>query len=256
MMKFRSAVALTLLACSSPGLAAPSLPGVSEVTVQGEVEVPGVVQVKQGGRISDVLNVVRPSADAYLLGSSLQREDERQAQVRQRAGLLHTLGQLPQHEHVDVRAAGELLQQWLESHPATGRVQVLLDRRLMQVQPLNNPLARPADRIVIPSRPQTVNVIGALAHPCELPHRPLQDATAYLRDCPVSDAADPNTLYVVQPDGRVQALGIAAWNRADPQAVAAGGTIYVPIRESALQQIDTSFNEDFASFIATQPVDP
>ena len=43
---------------------------------------------------------------------------------------------------------------------------------------------------------------------------------------------------------------------ADPQPVAAGGTIYVPVRESAMKHIDSSFNEDFASFIATQPVDP
>ena len=254
-MTFRSAAVLALLACSSPVSAAPSA-SVSEVSVQGAVEVPGVVQVQQGGRISDVLNAVRPNAAAYLLGGSLQREHERQDQVRQRAGLLHTLGQLPQHENLDVRATGELLHDWLDARPATGRVRLVLDRRLMQAQPLNNPIARHGDSIIIPLRPQSVHVIGAVTQPCELPHQPLQDATAYLAHCPVSGAADPNTLYVVQPDGLVQTLGVAAWNRADPQPVAAGGTIYVPIRESALKRIDASFNEDFASFVATQPVDP
>lgn len=255
-MMFRSAATLVLLACSSSLWAAPALSGVSEVNVQGAVEVPGAVQVQAGGRISDVLNAVRPNAAAYLLGSSLQREQERQDQLRQRAGLLHTLGQLPQHENLDVRAAGELLHDWLEAHPATGRVRLVLERRLMQVQLPNNPVARQGDSIIVPLRPQNVHVIGAVIQPCTLPHQPLQDAKAYLAHCPVSDAADPDTLYVVQPDGLVQALGIAAWNRADPQPVAAGGTIYVPVRESAMKHIDPSFNEDFASFIATQPVDP
>lgn len=255
-MMFRSAAVLVLLACSSPVLAAPSASGVSEVSVQGAVAVPGVVQVPPGGRISDVLNTVRPNAAAYLLGGSLQREHERQDQLRQRAGLRHTLGQFPQHENPEVRAAGELLNDWLDAHPATGRVRLVLDRRLMQARPLDNPIVRQGDSIIIPLRPQTVHVIGAVTQPCELAHQPLQDATDYLAHCPVSDAADPNTLYVVQPDGLVQALGVAAWNRADPQPVAAGGTIYVPIRESALKRIDASFNEDFASFVATQPVDP
>ncbi|MEN5425443.1 capsule biosynthesis GfcC family protein [Stenotrophomonas pennii] len=255
-MMFRSAATLVLLACSFSLWAAAPVPGVSEVSVQGAVEVPGAVQVQAGGRISDVLNAVRPSAAAYLLGSSLQREHERQDQLRLRAGLLHTLGQLPQHENLDVRAAGERLHDWLEAHPATGRVRLVLDRRLMQAQPPNNPIARQGDSIIIPLRPHTVHVVGAVTQPCTLPHQPLQDAKAYLAHCPVSVAADPDTLYVVQPDGLVQALGIAAWNRADPQPVAAGGTIYVPVRESAMKHIDTSFNEDFASFIATQPVDP
>ena len=255
-MMFRSAATLVLLACSFSLWAAAPVPGVSEVSVQGAVEVPGAVQVQAGGRISDVLNAVRPSAAAYLLGSSLQREHERQDQLRLRAGLLHTLGQLPQHENLDVRAAGERLHDWLEAHPATGRVRLVLDRRLMQAQPPNNPIARQGDSIIIPLRPQTVHVVGAVIEPCALPHQPLQDAKAYLAHCPVSAAADQDTLYVVQPDGLVQALGIAAWNRADPQPVAAGGTIYVPVRESAMKHIDTSFNEDFASFIATQPVDP
>lgn len=256
-MMFRSAAALVFLVSGLPAKAEPPLPaGISEVAVVGAVQSPGVVQVKQGGRISDVLNAVRPDAAAYLLGGSLQREHERQDQVRQRAGLLHTLGQLPQHENLDVRAAGDLLHDWLDAHPATGRVRLVLDRRLMQAQPLNNPIARQGDSIIIPLRPQTVHVIGAVSLPCELPHQPLQDAKTYLAHCPTSSAADPDTLYVVQPDGLVQALGVAAWNRADPQPVAAGGTIYVPIRESALKRIDASFNEDFASFVATQPVDP
>ena len=59
-----------------------------------------------------------------------------------------------------------------------------------------------------------------------------------------------------QSEEASQQQGIALWNRADPQAVAPGGSIYVPLRESVLKSIDPAFNSDVATFIATQPVSP
>ena len=247
---------LPALLCFPPLLNAQPDSGAVQVQVSGEVRRAGTIQISKGGRLADVLHVAQPTAEAYLLGASLQREPEREAQMRQRAGLQYILQQLPGHEDEDVRRVGVQLDTWLRAHPATGRLRLMLERRLMQAQPLANPPAGSGDRILIPRRPQTVHLIGALQAPCELPHDPLMDAPEYLAQCPVSAAADADTLYVVQPDGLVQTLGVAAWNRADPQAVAAGGTIYVPIRQSALEELDTAFNEEFASFVATQPVEP
>ncbi|UUS13455.1 capsule biosynthesis GfcC family protein [Stenotrophomonas sp. CD2] len=78
----------------------------------------------------------------------------------------------------------------------------------------------------------------------------------YLRDCTVTSAADRNDLYVVQPDMTVQKVGVAQWNRTDPQAVAPGGVIFVPLRQHAIDAVDSAFNAEFAAFIATQAPHP
>jgi len=95
-------------------------------------------------------------------------------------------------------------------------------------------------------------VMGALQRNCVLPQQPLIDVTHYLRSCPSDSSADPDVVYVIQPDGVVQVIGIALWNRSDAQPVAPGGTIYVPLAQRMLKDIDPDFNAQFASFIATQ----
>lgn len=255
MIALRIAAWLALLGCPLR-LAAQPAPDTLVVEVEGAVAQPGTVEVKAGGRLSDVLNAVRPDPDAYLLGASLQRVKERRDQVRLHAGLQYTVDQLPAHDDLHVRAIGAQLDDWLQSHPATGRTRLVLERRLMQAHPRLDPPAQAGDRVLVPLRPHTVRVMGAVEHPCEVPHEPLLDAPGYLARCPASAAADPDLLFVIQPDGLVQSLGVAAWNRADPQPVAAGGTVYVPIRQSAMNHLDATFNEAFASFIATQPVEP
>ncbi|MNC79941.1 hypothetical protein D3C75_1325760 [compost metagenome] len=54
----------------------------------------------------------------------------------------------------------------------------------------------------------------------------------------------------------VQRIGIALWNRAGPQAVAPGGVIFVPLRQHAIDAVDSAFNAEFAAFIATQALQP
>lgn len=253
--------ALLLLALATPlvlgfSSATAAADSAIEVRVEGAVRSAGVVRLQPEGRIADALLAAAPRHDAYLLGGSLLNAHARLEQVRLRAGLLHTAGQLAKHSDLSLRDSGLALQQWLEAHPATGRTPLVFDARLLQVQPRHNPLAAAGDVLLLPVQPQTVHVLGAVAHACELPHAPLRDATYYVHQCAITAAADRNDIFVVQPDGAVQRLGVAAWNRADAQAVAPGGTVYVPLRQPALAPLDPTFNEDFASFIATQPIQP
>jgi hypothetical protein len=81
----------------------------------------------------------------------------------------------------------------------------------------------------------------------------MQDARRYLAACPASRAADPDMIYVVQPDGAVFEQDIALWNRSEPRPLAPGAWIYVPFDRHAIAgAADESFNRDVADFLATQ----
>lgn len=254
-----AAMIAPLLFCASLSASAQEAAGAKaqvRVEVRGNVRTPGQFNIPVGGRLADALIAARPAPDAYLPGTMFLQEQAKGTQFRLRAGLAHDLAQLQRSADADVQRAAGLLAQWLEDHEATGRVRQSVDMRLIQVQPQSNPVLETGDAIVVPGRPQAIRVMGAVLTECRVQHEPLRDAKDYLRDCPTSAAADRNHVYVVQPDGFVQKLGIALWNRADPQPIAPGGTLYVPLAESSASAVDEAFNSEFAAFIATQPITP
>lgn len=257
-MKLRAWALLTAFLLPTSGLATPSATDLPvQARVSGEAESESVFTLPPGGRLSVLLIAAQPRDTAYLLGAALLREHERAQQVRLRAGLAHDLAELQRSPSPVLAEAAASLSVWLQAHEPTGRiVPQLMDMRLLQVQPLQNPVLQQGDVVQLPARPTTVRVIGAVAQACTLDHEPRRDAKAYLRSCPATVAADPDLLFVIQPDGRVQQLGSAAWNRSDPQPVAPGGTVYVPLRVAASNGVDEHFNEEFAAFIATQPIAP
>lgn len=228
----------------------------AQVRIEGAAEASGTHDMATNARLADALLLARPRADAYLLGASFERPQALESQVRLRAGLQYGTGKLTESSDTQVATLGRTLQDWLGTHAATGRTPIASAARLIQVQPANNPVLAAGDTLRFPLKPGTITVMGAVEQRCTLPHVPQRDARDYLRDCHASDLADRNDIFVIQPDGRVQQLGIALWNRADAQAIAAGGTLFVPLRASLLKHIDPLFNSDFAAFIATQPVSP
>ncbi|MBA8683760.1 capsule biosynthesis GfcC family protein [Stenotrophomonas tumulicola] len=253
-----AAMIAPLLFCASLSASAQETSAGAQVRVEvsGNVRTPGQFDIPPGGRLADALVAARPAPDAYLPGAMLLKQQAKEQQFRLRAGLAHDLALLQRSADADVQQAAGVLTQWLDDHPATGRVRQSFDMRLIQVQPQSNPVLGTGDAIVVPSRPQAVRVMGAVLAECRVQHEPLRDAKDYLRDCPASAAADRNDIYVIQPDGYVQKLGVALWNRADPQPIAPGGTLYVPLAESSAGAVDEAFNSEFAAFIATQPITP
>ncbi|MNC03717.1 capsule biosynthesis GfcC family protein [Stenotrophomonas lactitubi] len=228
----------------------------AELRIDGAVNAAGIHSLPANARLADAMLLAQPRSDAYMLGASFQQQQARESQLRLRAGLRYGVEQLATSSDAEVAGAAHALGLWLDSHPATGRVPIAGSARLIQVQPPHNPLLASGDALHVPLQPRSVQVMGAVGKPCTLPHAAQRDARDYLRDCQPNSAADPNEVYVIQPDGRVQRLGIALWNRADPQAIAPGGSLFVPLRASVLKPIDPLFNSDFAAFIATQPVSP
>lgn len=244
------------LAASVP-VSAQTSGGPLRASVEGAVERPGTYEFPAEARLADAVLTGMPDRRAYPLGAALLRHDAVQAQARIRAGLLHDLDALASRADSasDLAGTAVRLREWLASLPPTGRVpNTLLEPRGLEVDPeANRPLAD-GDRFVYPVRPATVRVVGAVSRHCELPHVALRGAAAYLGDCPPAAIADRDWVYAVQPDGHVQRLGIAAWNRSPAYPLAPGAVVYVPLSERELRGVAPRFNRELAGFLATQPL--
>src|SRR5690606_9862005 len=186
------------------------------------------------------------------------RETAQAEQARQRAGLLHDLKLVAESRDVPpaVASRATTLHAWVDGLPVTGRVPLEGNVRRLEVSLGDrNSLMASGDRLFVPQRPDTVTVVGAVQVPCQLPHVPDQDAAVYVRACPTdSQAADPDTLLVIQPDAHIAELGVALWNRSPAQALAPGAIVLVPFARPHIAHLAPELNSDLASFLATQPL--
>lgn len=260
MIRRKAATAGLLLVLASMAATArePAAPAsMVRVGVSGDVWNAGVFEAPRGSRLAEVLVAAMPTDAAYTSGAVFTRREAIAPQLRLKAGLQHTLGELRHRALADGDAtladAAERIDNWLSTLPVTGRVAFQGDPRRLEVDPDANVPVSDGDHVHYARRPATVRVVGAVTSPCTLAHVPLRDAADVLRDCRVDPAADRDRLFVVQPDGHVVAIGTAAWNRSAAQALAPGATVVVPLRERALRDLDPAFNAELARFVATQP---
>lgn len=246
------AAACLLAAPAALAQAMTSLPS-QAVVVEGAVERPGTREYPADTRLSKAVLAARPRIDAYPLGAALLRRSAVTAQTRDKAGLLFDLDTLADQPDLPDDLAGTLgrLRVWLAALPVTGRVRATLEPGVLDALAHQNGRLEDGDRFIYPLRPATVRVLGAVAQPCELPHVPLRDAADYLRDCPLANA-DRDWLFVIQPDGYVERIGVAAWNRSPYSTLAPGAVLYAPLPERAVRGQNPNFNHELARFIATQ----
>jgi protein involved in polysaccharide export with SLBB domain len=232
---------------------AATAPPAFQVSVEGQVARPGVQSVPADTRLASVLDQATPLPSAYVLGAAWLRDGARAGQARLKAGLQFDLQQWEAGPDTTLAQASRTLLAQLNTLPVTGRVvPQSLEGRWLEVRSAENRPVAAGDRIVLPTRPTEVHVVGAVQQPCTLMHAAMRVATEYLADCPRLAAADKDILYVIQPDGRVFEHGIALWNRHDGQTLAPGATLYVPLDSRAIRALDPQFNQEYARFLATQ----
>ncbi|MDT4850090.1 Capsule biosynthesis GfcC [compost metagenome] len=240
-------------------LFASALNAAPAVTVEGDVEAPGQYPLQVGTRLAEVLVPAQVSPLAYHLGAAWLHQPLRKEQTRLKLGVLFDLATLERNALLDNRPAlAELarrLSAKVQAMPVTGRKVTPLEPATVELNREYNPVLAAGDRLLYPPRPTTVRVEGAVVAECELPFVPLQAARLYLDACPPHAEADPDELFVVQPNGQVQRQGIALWNRQEAPSPAPGARIYVPVRSAGLGDPTPDLNAEFAAFIATQPLE-
>jgi hypothetical protein len=232
-----------------------------QVSVDGAVSRPGSAVYPADARLSAAALAAGVTEDAYILGAAWLRPGLRRDQLRLRAGLVYELGAIRRQAMAagkdDLSIGAAAFQGWLSGLPITGRrTLAALDPARLEVTPADDWPVQDGDRLHYPRRPQDIRVVGAVGKPCRLPQVAFRDARRYLDDCPVSAAADPDTIFVVQPDGAVFPQNIALWNRDAPRPLAPGAWIYVAFDRKAIAgAADEDFNREVAEFLATQVLD-
>lgn len=228
----------------------------TQVELRGEVDAAGPVQLPVKAHLSDAALAAHVRTDAYIAAAAWLRPSLMLEQQRAKAGLLFDLDSVKRQalkdERDDLAQLAIKLSTWLNAMPVTGRQVALLDPRAVEVNAPENRLVSEGDALYYPRRPTTIRVVGAVMQSCELPLAALQDARKYLADCTLSPQADPDWLYVIQPDGRVIRQGVALWNRSAPMSLAPGAVLYVPIIERHVAGVAPDLNNELSAFLATQ----
>jgi len=232
------------------------------VEVTGQVLHAGVLNLPAPARLRDAIDAAKINHDAYSVGASWFQARLRTPQQRLKAGIVFELAALARPSPLSDRraalsGAAQTMLTMVQLLPVTGRNPgIKLDPELLEISQQDNYLLGEGDRLVYPTRPTTVRVVGAVLQPCVLPQQGLQDVRAYLKNCPLLHVADKDTVYLIQPDGKIFALGIALWDRSRPTPMAPGAVLYVPFDDRLVANLDDGhLNRDIANFLATQPTD-
>jgi hypothetical protein len=226
------------------------------VTVSGDVQVPGPVELPPGGRLLDVISVAVPNAESYWLAAALLRQPLLEPQARLKTGVLFDLEVLKRtallFDRPSRAALAMRLYEQVSGMPVTGRQVTVLDPVAIEVGFAANVRLSDGDRLIYPLRVDEVEVLGAVVEPCRLPYVVQQQARDYLQGCPALDDAEADYLWLIQPNGVTRQVGIAPWNRESGQIPAAGSKLLVPVKNDDLDPPIPELNQQLAEFLATQ----
>lgn len=163
----------------------------------------------------------------YWLGAALldtQNIAGLEATRQQVLQQLATLGE--QVDHPDYLAKLAKFSQFLRNMPLGQRVNQPLDLDLIRITPAYNPVIDGEFLLVLPPRPTTVTVVGAVAHTGEQPWQSRTSSKAYLKQAQLLDNAENSFVWIIQPDGNAIKQPIAYWNH-QTQDIAPGAILFV-----------------------------
>jgi protein involved in polysaccharide export with SLBB domain len=187
------------------------------VTVDGEVQAPGVYQLQPGETLRSLIQRAGGlTPQAYVYGLEFTREETRRRQQENLASAIARLEALSATQAARDAANRRDDQQTTNVSNAATQAQLA---RLRQLQPNGRialelspdatlealpevPLEH-ADRISVPARPGFVTVAGAVVNSNAFLWRPDRTAGDYMRLAGVDEAADPANTFILRADGTV-----------------------------------------------------
>jgi protein involved in polysaccharide export with SLBB domain len=199
------------------------------VRVEGEFRVAGLYQTQPGETLRQlVARVGGVTPDAYFFGVEFTRERTRIEQQKQLDAMLDRMNQeLERSAATKVRAAltpedaanvktqadsQRALIERLRALKATGRIVLEIPPGTSSMGDLPDIVLDDNDRIFVPSRPSTVNVLGAVYTQGSFSYRPERRLDEYLRLAggPTRDA-DESSIYLLRADGSVISNRQSGW---------------------------------------------
>jgi protein involved in polysaccharide export with SLBB domain len=233
------------------------------IRIEGEVEHAGIYSAEPGETLRHLIERaggLTPSA--YLFGAELTRESTRIVQQQRlddyvtqlelatdRAGAASAAGAISptdQTANAASLAATQLLITRLRQLRASGRVVLELAPDADNVDNLPNLPLQDGDRFIVPPKPSSVNVVGAVYEQSSFLFDPQRRVFGYMKQAGGANRdADNKHSFVIRADGSVMSRDSAKtfWgNEFDQARIHPGDTIVVPERTYRGNGIRTLLN--------------
>lgn len=219
------------------------------VRVEGEVQRPGIYQMKPGDSLPQLVAMAGGlTPDAYLFGSSFYREEVRKTQAENLERLVRRLEAQSQTKLSSSAASlsnvsGDAVAQLRVQAEAAAQKQAL--DRLRNLKPTGRIMLGLADdqatadalpvlklenqdRLVVPARPDFVHVLGSVNTESSLIWQPGRTVQNYLDLAGLTSGADKDELFIIRADGSVLSDADHWFNRITSTKVLAGDLIVLP----------------------------
>ncbi|MGL4711543.1 MAG: capsule biosynthesis GfcC family protein, partial [Shewanella sp.] len=163
----------------------------------------------------------------YWLGAALLDTENTAALETKRQQVLTRLSQMGAAKDNSAYIAKlAKLAQFIRNISIGQRVIQPLDIDLIRINDSYNAQIDGRFLLVLPPRPTTVTVVGAVAQTGVLPWKSQLSSKDYLRQAGILDNAETRFVWIIQPDGQAIKQPIAYWNH-QAQDIAPGATLYV-----------------------------
>lgn len=205
---------------------------IGTVSVQGEVNRPGIFRIRRGETLSQLFaRAGGLTPEAYPYGTVFTRQSVRESieqGFRRTARELNTglVALAARRSERGIEGLGEAvaLAQLLAGAEAPGRLVVEADPRVLAIRPDLDLVLEPGDAIVVPKRPGFVLALGDVQNPGALQFVEGRPASAYIRGAGgLLQTADAGRAFVVLPDGTAEPL-----RRRGNLPLPPGSTVIVP----------------------------
>jgi protein involved in polysaccharide export with SLBB domain len=220
------------------------------VSLEGEVNAPGVYQLQPGDTLRSLITRAGGfTAQAYVYGLDFSREETR---LRQRENLTAAIARLEALASVQAardaanrrddtgaqtstavsNAATQAQLARLSRQEPSGRIALELAPNAQTVDALPDLPLEHGDRIVVPPRPGFVTVVGAVVNNNAFIWKPGRTAGDYLRLAGTDEAADTSNMFILRADGTVSHAtdqrGFFGRDNLESQPMQPGDALIVP----------------------------
>lgn len=216
------------------------------VRVAGEVVNSGVYQIRKGETLRELIaRVGGPTERGYLFATELNRETVRRDQQKRldevadrferqiESSGAERLSDATDQSVIAVRMAEAERQrrfaQKLRTLKAEGRISLELERSDAQVRDLPDVALQDGDSIIVPRKPDTVQVLGSVFQSSSFIYKPRRTVRDYVELAGgVTEFAEPSEIYVLRADGTAKSGGKNWFGGVESLNVFPGDTIVVP----------------------------
>ena len=211
-----------------------------DVSVVGEIKFPGGYEILRGEHLSSVLaraggftEAAYPAGVIFLRKSVAESERgvmqrEADALEREVVALVGTVTNSTQINQAEIGYVTQMIARLRSGGDPTGRVAVTLTPKDVAAHPELDLVMEPGDQIFVPRQPSSVVVAGEVMSPGGIQFRGDRSVADYLALAGgVTEIADDDHIFVIQPDGTAQQVKGSSW-LSDPPKLAPGAVVVVP----------------------------